>query len=169
MTQPAWIENEALARELTELGWKWQRFVGNFFEASGFEVELPDYSFRDTVADIKDYSDSYDLMVEGERIEVKSRDLYFTAIPMTFPYPRAFVDTVSSYDHYKIKPLAYVFVSQQTGGMLCAPGRNQAEVDRWEIVTRKDHVRGITDDFYTVARNRLTPISKLVELLRNRV
>ena len=161
-----WMENDALAREQMEIGWKWQRFVGAFFECHGFEVELPVFSFRKDAAHIEDYADTEDLMVNGERVEVKSRNLHFTSDPATFPYPRAFVDTVNSYDTYKVKPIAYVFVSQLTGGMLSTPGRHVDAVRTWQIEERYDNVRSITDRFYTVGFSQITGIDVLVKKLR---
>lgn len=165
MSQPKWIENDELARRETEKGWKWQRYVANFFEASGLPVDLPPYTWRKSVEDIKDHSDSRDMTVAGQRIEVKSRNLLFNSIAMTFPYERAFVDTVRSYDHYKEKPIAYVFVSQKTGAMLATIGREEA-VESWEVVERFDEVRQITDKFYTVDRRKLTTMIPLVRRLR---
>lgn len=161
----AWIENDELARKLTEQGWWWQRFVGAFFQAHGLEVDLPEYSWRESIADIPEHEDSVDLTISGERIEVKSRNLYFTCDPRTFPYDRAFVDTVRKYELHDPKPLAYVFVSQKTGSMLCVPGRNEDEVSRWDIVEKFDHVRKINERFYTVDRSRMTGPAVLVNRL----
>jgi hypothetical protein len=163
--QPDWMENDELARRETEKGWKWQRYVADFFEASGFPVDLPPYTWRKSVEDIKDHADSRDMTVAGQRIEVKSRNLLFNSIPMTFPYERAFVDTVRSYDHYKEKPIAYVFVSQLTGAMLATIGRQDA-ANTWEVAERYDEVRQITDKFYTVDRRKLTTVIPLVRRLR---
>jgi hypothetical protein len=163
--QPRWIENDELARRETEKGWKWQRFVADFFEASGFEVDLPPYTWRKSVEDIKDYSDSRDMTVAGQRIEVKSRNLLFNSIAMTFPYERALVDTVRSYEHYKAKPIAYVFVSQMTGAMLATVGRAEAS-SMWKVEEKYDAVRKITDKFYTVDRRQLTTVIPLVRRLR---
>lgn len=162
-----WMENDALARRLTEEGWKWQRMVGSFFEARGLPVILPPYSWRATHEEIPQHSDSKDLIVCGERIEVKSRDLDFTSDPTTFPYDQAFVDTVSSYDNYSIKPIAYVFVSQRTGSMLATPGRHIDSVSRWTTKRAYDHVRGIHDLFYLVDRSLLTSIGVVVNHLKS--
>lgn len=160
------MENDALARRLTELGWKWQRMVGAYFEACGLPVVLPPYSWRPTREDIPLHNDSEDLIVCGERIEVKSRDLVFTSDPKTFPYETAFVDTVSSYDSHAVKPLAYVFVCQKTGAMLSTPGRHPDAVASWTKKRAYDHVRGIQDMFYLVGRDRLSSIDLLVDRLK---
>lgn len=163
--QPRWIENDELARRETEKGWKWQRFVANFFEAQGLTVDLPPYTWRKSVEDIKDYSDSRDMTVAGQRIEVKSRNLLFNSIAMTFPFERAFVDTVRSYDHYKVKPIAYIFVSQLTGAMLATVGKEVASYT-WKVEEKYNAVRQITDKFYTVDRRQLTTVIPLVRRLR---
>lgn len=162
-----WMENDVLARRMTEMGWKWQRMVGAFFEAKDLHVVLPPYSWRETREDIPLHNDSLDLIVEGHRIEVKSRDLDFSTDPRTFPYERAFVDTVSSYDSHAVKPLAYVFVSQRTGAMLSTPGRHPDAVASWTQTRAFDHVRKIHDMFYLVGREWLTPIDVLVARLRD--
>jgi len=160
------MKNDVLARELTELGWKWQRYVGAFFEAHGLEVELPEYTWRENAAQIKDHLHSWDLKVCGHRIEVKSRDIAFDTYWRTFPYERAFVDTVHKYEAHEIKPMAYVYVSQHTGAMLTTPGSIAARDAWWEQQQAKDHVRKITDTFYTVNRKNLDPVTKLLQRLK---
>lgn len=164
MTTPAWIENDELARRQMELGWEWQRYVADFFKGRGFVVDLPEFSWRESAAQIINYSDTRDLTVAGHRVEVKSRALSFTDDPSTFPHDRAIVDTVSSYEAYKIKPIAYVFVSQTTKSMLWTPASDRDSV-RWRVDTLRDSVRKIVDKFYQVRRDELRPIVDLVELL----
>jgi hypothetical protein len=158
-----WMKNDALARQQMEIGWRWQRFVGAFFEALEFPVTLEVNSFRKSVAQIPEYSDSHDLVVAGERVEVKSRDLFFTSDPMSFPYETAFVDTVRKYNVHESQPIAYVFVSQKTGALVWTPGRDSS---KWTKEGSPDHVRGIKDEFYLVSKNRLLPIDDLVRTLR---
>lgn len=164
--QLPWMENDDLARKLTETGWKWQKFVATFFEAHGLSVDVPEYSWRKTRGEIKDHLHSWDMTVCGRRIEVKSRDLSFDTYWRTFPYERAFVDTVHKYEAHEVKPMAYIYVSQQTGAMLTTPGSADARDAWWEKKEAKDHVRKITDTFYTVGREHLDPIGKLLERLK---
>lgn len=169
MSHTPWMENDALARQQMEIGWEWQSFTKDFFESKNLEVNLPDFAFRKSVEKIKDFEDEPDLFVEKQRIEVKSRGLTFTEDPNSFPYDRAIVDTKSSYEHYESKPIAYVFISQETKAMLWTPagfddqGRDISS--RWQIQTLNDHVRDINDQFYLVRKDELRPISLLVDLL----
>lgn len=160
------MENDQLAYEQMRTGWFYQKFVGAFFEAHGLTVSLDPFKFRADRDHIADFRDTPDLIVEGERIEVKSRDLKFWT-PATFNYARPFVDTVSSYDAYEVKPLAYVFVSQQTGAMVCTPSRNSEAVSRWGIEEHHDSVRDIDDVFYTTTKNLLRTPAQLLECLKN--
>ena len=159
-----WIENDELACSEMRKGWYWQKVIGAYFEAHGLPVVLDPFRFRETRADIPEFRDTPDLLVAGERIEVKSRNLKFWT-PATFEYARPLVDTVSSYDAYEEKPLAYVFVSQTTGAWICTPGRRPDAVARWTIEEHYDAVRRIDDMFYTVPRSLCgTPAPLLAHL-----
>ncbi len=166
-SQPTpWMENDELARTLTEAGWKWQLYVARFFEAHGFEVDVPEYSWRNSREEIKDYLHTWDLKICDQRIEVKSRDLAFDTYWRTFPWERALVDTVHNYEAHEVKPMAYIYVSQHTGAMLTTPGSVEARDAWWEKKDAFDHVRKINDTFYTVGREHLDPITKLLARLK---
>jgi hypothetical protein len=160
------MENDELAFRQMRIGWLWQKYVACFFEAHGLPVDLPEFALRESRKHIADFADERDLTVAGHRIEVKSRDLHFTTFPVSFPWARPFVDTVNSYDYYKVKPIAYVFVSQKTGALLATRG-GQDECDEWwEKQEKYDKVRGIKDTFYVTSKTRLTPIGPLLDRLR---
>ena len=166
-TRKPWIENDALAIKQFEIGWAWQRFVGCFFAAHGLEVMLPKLQIRESVDDIPDFADEWDLSVAGQRIEVKSRHFEFTSDPETFPWDRPFVDTYGGYEVKKVKPIAYVFVSQNTGALLSTPANEQERDDFWETVVAPDRMRNIAQEtFYVTPRARLSPITRLVARLK---
>lgn len=166
MTKP-WIENDELARAQFEVGWRWQRYVGDFFAAHDLPVELPPLKIRQSVDQIDEFADEWDLKVAGERIEVKSRDLIFSSNPRSFPHPTALVDTVSGYDAHEKKPRAYIFVSQKTGSLLATPS-SQKECDAfWSKTVKSDRVRNINGEvFYETPRSRLTSIERVLARLQ---
>jgi len=166
MQEIPWMENDALARQLTETGYKWQRYIAGFFEAHGLPVDVPDYSWRGSTEEIKDYLHTWDMKIYDQRIEVKSRDITFDTYWRTFPWERAFVDTVHKYEAHEVKPMAYIYVSQHTGAMLTTPGSIAARDTWWEKKEAFDNVRKITDTFYTVGREHLDPITKLLDRLK---
>ena len=166
MSEIPWMENDELAKQLTETGHKWQRYVAGFFEAHGLDVEVTDYSWRGSRDEIKDYLHTWDLKICGQRLEVKSRDMAFDTYWRTFPWERAFVDTVHKYEAHDVKPMAYIYVSQHTGAMLTTPGSTDARDAWWETKEAFDNVRKITDTFYTVSREHLDPVTKLLARLK---
>ena len=166
-SQKPWIENEDLAIKQFEIGWAWQRFVGCYFAAHGLPVELPPLKIRESVADISKFADERDLVVAGQRIEVKSRSFYFTSDPRTFPWDRPFVDTFGGYEVKTDKPIAYVFVSQVTGALLSTPASAEERDAYWTTVVRPDRMRNIQrETFYVTPRSRLSSIDRLVARLK---
>lgn len=166
-TQKPWIENHALAIAQFEIGWAWQRFVGSFFAAHGLTVRLPKLEIRESIEQVPEFSDQWDLDVAGHRIEVKSRNVRFTSDPGSFRWDRPFVDTVRGYDGYNVKPIAYVFVSQITGALLSTPANEKERGNHWQVASRRDSVRQINEDFYTTSRHRVSSIDLLVNRLRS--
>ena len=96
-------------------------------------------------------------------IEVKSSSRDFTENIIDYPYETLFVDTVHGYDSKKIKPLAYVIVSQKSDAMVCISPRSS---NNWERVNRFDHQREISDWFYSAPKSSLIPFNALVEHLQ---
>lgn len=165
--QIPWAQNDELFFEMLERGYGWQLIPYIFFKQHGFDVSMPELEIRGSIKTAGRFRDTLDLIVDGHRIEVKSRGVTFTS-PSDWPYNRlpAFVDTVSKYDAHKEQPLAYVFVSQRTGAMVCTDGRERAS-KRWETIERKDTVRNIDERFYAVDRRHMRTMDKLVDVLRN--
>jgi hypothetical protein len=59
--------------------------------------------------------------------------------------------------------LAYVFVSQTGGGMLCLSVKHSQHT--WVIKERFDQYRKITDRFYSVPKEMLKPFSLMSGML----
>lgn len=163
MTIP-WHENDDLFLELLRRGYDWQRYVGMFFKLQGLSVEVPMLTARQNLGDAPLFRDQFDLRIGGFPIEVKSRSHSFCS-PDDFPFEDAFVDTVDNYDKKEPKPLAYVFVSMVTGGMIALPSEAPTG---WKKERHRDNVRGIDDEFYLCDRALLRPVEKLVAYLKER-
>lgn len=160
MTQ--WAENDELFISELKKGHQWQTLPQVFFQLQGLKVEMPDLSVRSNIAEAGHWINTTDLIVEGNPLEVKSRDEAFTA-PDTFPYSTIIVDTVAGFDAKKEKPIAYIMISRKTGCMLALASNSQSQ---WEIQERFDHVRKITDKFYFASTSLLRPLNTLVNFLR---
>jgi hypothetical protein len=160
-----WFENDDLFRELLAVGHRWAGVVAAYLRNAGLDVEITPMEWRKTIEHRGEFADEYDLSVIGARVpihvDVKSRALGFTT-PEDYPYPTAFVDTVSGWDAKAHKPSAIVLVSQLTGAMLVIP---RTSADKWTRAWSRDHVRGIDDWFYMIDRSLLRPMDVFVEWL----
>jgi len=158
-----WFKNDALFFAQLKAGYDWQLLPAIFFRCCGLLVEMPKLTVRDNVADAPAWTDSdTDLVVNGKVIEVKSRGERFTH-PNDFPYDEPFVDTVSGYDAKNPKPVAYVFVSQITGCMVCV---SSSSSKRFRVLAKHDRVRDIDERFYVCDRSMLRTMNKLVVHLK---
>jgi len=83
--------------------------------------------------------------------------------PSTFPYDDLIVDTVSGYEAKEPKPIAYVMVSQKTGGMFVIP---TAFSKSWRVERKYDRDRKHEDDFYLTNKRFGRPFSQLVSKLK---
>ena len=115
--QKKWMDNpELFCKELLK-GYLWQLFVGERFRLMGYEVHVPQMSYKG-LKHAKEYLDSRDLTVNGKIVEIKSRDYTFTSQD-DFPFPTILIETKSGYEGKKTKPVMYVNVCQHNGAM-CA-------------------------------------------------
>lgn len=158
----AWSTNDALFFKELKEGHNWQYLPATFFHLSGLQVEIPELRIRSSIQEAQKWKDSADLIVQGQLIEVKSRNERFIT-PESFPYSTIFIDTVSGYDAKKIKPLAYVMISRITGSMLAMRSTSNKG---WMIESRWDHVRKIHDDFYVGSKNNLQTLDILVSYIK---
>lgn len=157
-----WAENDALFLDELRRGYEWQRYVAAKFAASGVLVTLAPLTVRDHISDAEQWTtDDSDLLCAGRHVEVKSRRLSFTG-PADYPYPTAMVDTVTGWDAKRYPPVAVVLVSQQTRGLAVVPASSRGS---WEIIERRDRVRGITVRSYACPRARLRTFGELVDWL----
>lgn len=158
----SWSQNDELFKKELLAGHAWQELPATFFKLHGFEVQTPELKIRESITEASKWLDSTDLIVEGFKLEVKSRNEIFTSA-QSFPYETALVDTVSGYDGKIEKPLAYIMISRPTGSMLCLKAESS---QGWTVQKKFDHVRKIEDQFYLCDRKLLQPINVLVSFIK---
>jgi hypothetical protein len=128
-----WFSNDELFAEELHRGHIWARSVASRLREEGLTVEQPEMRWRDSIDDRGRFASEEDLVVplpeERFLIECKSRNLHFSDDPRSYPFPTAFVDTVSGWDQKRLKPHAVVLVSQHTDSMLAIAVRETR--DAW--------------------------------------
>lgn len=161
-----WFSNDELFLRELAVGHRHAELVAAALRQEGLAVTVTPMEIREDVCDRERFSDEFDLLV-GQRapcvIDVKSRDLAFGA--SGYPYPSAFVDTVSGWNAKVTKPMAIVLISQQTREMQVVSVRRQAA---WWIESRFDRRRQIDESFYMERADQLRPFAELVAWLRAR-
>jgi hypothetical protein len=159
----SWSQNDDLFfKELNE-GHRWQALPALFFRLQGFSVEMPELRVRSSIKEAGKWKDSADLIVQGQLLEVKSRNESFYS-PESFPYPTILVDTESGYQAKETKPLAYIMISRPTGVMLALRATSPKG---WMVERKRDRVRNIWDNFYLAERSSLQTLDCLVSFIRN--
>lgn len=166
MTVAAWLQNDGLFKEQLAIGHRWAEHVVSILTAAGLDAEATPMSVRATVEDRGQYAQELDIVVEGIRVECKSRKLRFTDSPSSYPYRTAFLDTVSGWDAKETKPTAVVLVSQLTGACLVIPVRTSR--DSWTTRAIHDRVRNIDERCYECPRELLLPMATFVDWLAKR-
>lgn len=148
-------------------GHAYNKIVAMRLQSEGIVAEVPEFSFAKTKEEIKDYTlNDKDIIVGEDVIEVKSRNLNFGDDPNSFPYDELIIDTVSGFEAKNPKPIAYVMVSQNTGGMFVFP---TSFVNSWRIERKYDRYRKHEDDFYLAPKALGRPFSQLVDKLKEKV
>jgi hypothetical protein len=124
---------------------------------------MPELEIREgSIKNASPFFNSKDLMVNGKRIEIKSRKEAFTS-PESFPYKTAIVDTVKKYDKRDDKPFAYVMVSRITGAMLWV---DATIPENWSIIKKFDKTRKYYDNFYEIPREQMQTMDSLISVLK---
>ncbi len=163
-----WMANVQLFSSELREGHRWAEMIGRRLEECGYPVRVTPLKLRDSIAEIPEYEDEFDIVVGEDGgpqfvVESKSRRLGFSEDPSSYPYPTAFVDTCSGWDAKVTKPRAIVLVSQLTGAMLVIPVRQSRP--RWTVTRTYDRVRGIRDNWYLVPAADLMPMQTLLDWL----
>lgn len=98
-------------------------------------------------------------------LEVKSSTRDFADDINGYPFSSLFVDTVSGFDAKVDKPVAQVFISQKSGGIICI---SPESYDQWVKVNAFDNKRQIMEWFYSAPKEVLIPLSVLVNFLKKK-
>lgn len=147
-------------------GHTYNEYVAEILQSFGIRCSVPQLEIAKSQNDIARFTkNEKDIILDGgECLEVKSRNLYFTDDPQSFPYNDLLVDTVSGYDAKETKPLAYIFVSQKTKRMFALPTYTS---NSWTVQKKFDHERKHEDRFYLATVDKCRPFSALITHLKN--
>lgn len=157
-----WSQNDELFFSELKAGHEWQKLPALFFKLNGLQVDIPELKIRANIKEASKWKDSEDLKVNGQIIEIKSRNEAFTSAE-SFPYETIFVDTVSGYNAKTIKPTAYIMVSRKTGGMLALPSLS---ADGWKIEEKFDRTRRIRESFYVAEKKSFKTLDFIISQLK---
>jgi hypothetical protein len=146
-------------------GHSFNEMVAERLRFEGIQCTVPELELVSTAAEIKRMTENEkDIILDnGLVLEVKSRNLGFSEDPALFWQKDIYVDTVSGYEAKKVKPYAYVMVSQKSGNMLIVHSMTK---DKWFKKTVTDPYRKITDCFYKIEKQHLTTWDSLIEDLK---
>ena len=146
-------------------GGRYAEIVAARLKESGVDCYAPPIQIA-TNQEEREFMTKYETDIEFywmERgLEVKSSSRIFTDAVDEYPYETLFVDTVSGFDAKVVKPVAYIFVSQKTGGMVCLSPKTKSS---WNKVDAHDSKRNIDDCFYSVSKLMLQSFDSLVSWL----
>jgi hypothetical protein len=154
-----WHKNDALFEEQLKRGHKWQCHVAGLVSDMGYDVDVPEYSMRASIADAHEYADEHDLLVNGHVVEVKSRNLSFAG-PHDYPYPTLFIDTQRGFDAKRRTPVAVLCVSQKTG-QVCALDVAKTRSE-WTVCRVWDSVRKIHITNYQCGREHWEGLAEVM-------
>ena len=146
-------------------GYPWQEWVAQFLRNHGVEVEVAEYRFRDSIDQIDAFTKyERDLWLPKieQSIEVKSRSFPFTGWA-DFPHTDIIVDTLQSYEAKSPPPLAYVIVSQVTGGMIVIPGASR---HTWIAKQLVDKQRGVANTFLLASKSSCVSMQWLISAIK---
>ena len=148
-------------------GHSYNEVVAQRLRGANIGCEVPELELVSTAAEIKRMTENEkDIILDnGLILEVKSRNLGFSENPALFWQKDIYVDTVSGYEAKKVKPYAYVMVSQKSGNMLVVHSNTK---DKWFKKTVTDPYRKVTDVFYKIEKAHLTTWDSLIEDLKQK-
>ncbi|MFM8279711.1 MAG: hypothetical protein ACKN9R_05145 [Candidatus Limnocylindrus sp.] len=142
-------------------------FVGNYLRAQGIPCEVPEMKLAQTEAEIIEFTENEkDIILEdGSVIEVKSQSRVFSGVPSEYGWPTFIVDTLGFYGK-KQRPLAYVFLSKETGEMLAL---NTNTHETWWRETITDRRDGIPSISLISDKKNLRSMDALIAYLKQRI
>lgn len=120
-------------RDRIKKGALWEGYVAASLAFAGFKIVMEPKRIREDTENPYLFEDTTDLIVEGIKVQVKSRSLRFTK-PSDFQYDTILV---CRYNGKEIPNTPYIMVSQLTGDIIASlPGTERF------VETQEDKVRG---------------------------
>jgi 4-hydroxy-3-methylbut-2-enyl diphosphate reductase IspH len=145
-----------------ETGSKWAEYAAKELTAKGIPCKATEMRIAQSEAEVQDFTENDQdvVLLDGSgHFEVKSRRLTFTN-HLNYPFDTVFVDTVSGWQQKKVKPIAYLIVSQETGAIVVVPSNTASE---WKTTTTFDRIRKFTDTWLTAHRHQMLTLKEFVE------
>lgn len=145
-------------------GHQYNELVAKYLKRRGIDCFVPELKFAKDSTEWKNFTNNEKdiILSSGRIIEVKSSGQVFDWSPKSWPLNSVIVDTKSGYDAKVRRPIAYVYVSQETKAMLAIPTEKP---NNWTVQRKFDKYRKIEDDFYFAPRTHLRPMENLVKYL----
>ena len=157
-----WIDDDTTFKKRWEGGEKFTKIIAERLRGDGLDVVEPERSFREEFKDRFKYRDEVDLIVNGLRVEVKSRKPRWTTLD-DFPLDGIFVDTTQKWDGHEETPVATINVCKSTGAIIVVRGNTRP---KWTTTVRRDRTSGHESEFYVAPRETWTTYESLVEILK---
>lgn len=147
-------------------GHSYNEVVAQRLRSEGINCEVPELELVSTSEEIRRMTENEkDIILDnGLVLEVKSRNIGFSEDPSLFWQKDIYVDTVSGYEAKKVKPYAYVMVSQKSGNMIVVHGDTK---EHWFKKTVTDPYRKVTDVFYKIEKKHLNTWDSLIDRLKD--
>jgi hypothetical protein len=120
-------------RDRIKKGAIWEGYVAASLAFAGFKVVMEPKRVREDAECPYLFEDTIDLMVQGIKVQVKSRSIQFNKVA-DFPFNSILI---CRYDGKEIPTTAYIMVSQVTGGMIASLPDSKRFIG-----TQEDKVRG---------------------------
>jgi hypothetical protein len=157
----SWISDSShFKRELTE-GFQYQEGLLIQLWCEGLDIDYNNLEFRKNFADRKRFQNEKDAVVNGHRLEIKSRRLSFNSVT-DYPFDTIIVDTVKKWNLREPKPIALALISRPTKSVIAIPASTESE---WHMIDRVDKVRGFDEQFYVAPKECAISYKGLVRLL----
>lgn len=146
-------------------GHSYNKIVAKYLSDRGIPCTVPELQIAKTAEERRRLTlEEQDIVLSlvDHVLEVKNVSINFSWDPSEFPFPTTIVDTVSSYEDKKQKPVAYILRSKPTGAMLAVGPSSKS---RWAKKNLYDKKQQLTDNFYIVQKKDLRSMDELVNYL----
>lgn len=146
-------------------GHSYNKIVAKYLSEKGIPCTVPDLQIAKTAEERRKLTlEEQDIVLNliPHVLEVKNVSINFSWDPRDFPFPTTIVDTVSSYEDKRQKPVAYILRSKPTGAMLAVGPSSKS---RWTKKSLYDKKQKLTDNFYIVRKADLRSMDELVSYL----